>query len=304
MTYVAWSGGLPVLRRPVVMGVVNVTPDSFSDGGRHATTDAAIAHALLLHQQGADILDIGGESTRPGATRPLVAEELDRVVPVIRALAGEGVAVSVDTMRSEVAQAALEAGAVLVNDVSGGLADPRILQVVAGHGAAYVVMHWRAHSEVMQQLASYADVVGEVREELARRLDAATAAGIDPARLVVDPGLGFAKTAEHNWELLRRLPELATLGSSLLVGCSRKSFLGALLPGPDGSPRPVLDREDANVALTTIAAIEGVWGVRVHQVRASRDAIEVVSRWRGNDGAKALWKRPHRAPGPPVGSTP
>ena len=193
----SWSAGLPVLPRPVVMGVVNVTPDSFSDGGRFDTTDAAIAHGRLLHQQGADVLDIGGESTRPGATRPLVAEELDRVVPVIRALAGDGIAVSVDTMRHEVAQAALEAGAVLVNDVSGGLADPRVLDVVAEHGAAYVAMHWRAHSEVMQQLATYDDVLGEVRDELVRAAwMRRPRAGIDPARLVVDPGLGFAKTAD------------------------------------------------------------------------------------------------------------
>jgi dihydropteroate synthase len=275
----SWRAGLPELPRPVVMGVVNVTPDSFSDGGRWATTDAAIAHGAELHAEGADILDIGGESTRPGATRPLVAEELDRVVPVIRALAGDGIAVSVDTMRHEVAVAALEAGAVVVNDVSGGLADPRVMEVVAEHGAAYVVMHWRAHSTEMQQHASYDDVLVEVRDELAQRLEAAVAAGVAEDRLVVDPGLGFAKTADHNWELLQRLPELESLGVPILVGSSRKSFLGTLLAGPDGSPRPVLDREDANVALTTIAAIQGVWGVRVHEVRASLDAIRVVSRW-------------------------
>ena len=282
MTRRRWSAGLPRLSRPLVMGVVNVTPDSFSDGGRFDTTDAAIAHARALHEQGADLLDIGGESTRPGATRPLVADELDRVVPVIRALAGDGVAVSVDTMRHEVARAALEAGAVLVNDVSGGLADPRILEVVAEHGAAYVAMHWRAHSEVMGRFASYDDVLIEVRDELSRRLEAATRAGIDPDRLVVDPGLGFAKTADHNWLLLRRLPELDALGVPLLVGSSRKSFLGSLLAGAGGVPRPVLDREAANVALTTLAAIQGVWGVRVHEVRASVDAIRVVSRWRGD----------------------
>jgi dihydropteroate synthase len=278
----SWRAGLPELSRPLVMGVVNVTPDSFSDGGLYETTEAAIRHAFVLREEGADLLDIGGESTRPGATRPLVAEELDRVVPVIRALAEEGVPVSADTMRHEVARAALEAGAVLVNDVSGGLADPRILDVVAEHGAAYVVMHWRAHSAVMQQLASYDDVLVEVRDELALRLDAARMAGIAEDRLVVDPGLGFAKTADHNWELLRRLPELGTLGAPILVGSSRKSFLGSLLAGPDGSPRPVLDREDANVALTTIAAIQGVWGVRVHEVRASIDAVKVVTRWRGD----------------------
>ncbi len=275
----AWRVGLPVLGRPVVMGVVNVTPDSFSDGGRYETTDHAVAHAMSLREEGADILDIGGESTRPGATRPLVADELGRVVPVIRALAGEGVPVSVDTMRHEVAEAALDAGAVMVNDVSGGLADPGVLKVVAERGAAYVAMHWRGHSDVMQQHASYVDVLGEVRAELAERLDDARAAGIAPERLVVDPGLGFAKTADHNWDLLGRLPELSTLGVPVLVGSSRKAFLGALLAAPDGSPRPVWDREDAGVALTTIAAVHQVWGVRVHAVRGSVDAVKVVSRW-------------------------
>jgi len=283
ITRESWSAGVPRLGRPLVMGVVNVTPDSFSDGGLWGTTEAAVAHALQLREQGADLLDIGGESTRPGATRPLVAEELDRVVPVIEVLAAEGVAVSVDTMRHEVAAASLEAGAVLVNDVSGGLADPRILDVVADAGAAYVVMHWRAHSEVMQQHASYDDVLVEVREELAAQVGAATAAGVDPARLVVDPGLGFAKTAEHNWQLLRRMPELESLGLPVLVGSSRKSFLGTLLGDAGGGPRPVLDREDANVALTTIAAIQRVWGVRVHEVRGSLDAIKVVQRWLGSD---------------------
>ncbi len=278
----AWATALPLLDRPVVMGVVNVTPDSFSDGGRFAGTEQAIAHATLLREQGADILDIGGESTRPGATRPLVADELDRVVPVITALAAQGAAVSVDTMRHEVAAAALAAGAVMVNDVSGGLADPRVLDVVADRGAAYVAMHWRAHSAVMQEHASYADVLVEVRDELARRLDEATAAGIDRSRIVVDPGLGFAKTAAHNWQLLQRLPELEPLGVPILVGSSRKSFLGSLLADADGNPRDVLDREDANVALTTIAAIQGVWGVRVHEVRASMDALRVVSRWLGS----------------------
>ena len=282
ITRESWSSGLPTLPRPVVMGVVNVTPDSFSDGGRYVTTDAAIAHGAELHAEGADLLDIGGESTRPGATRPLVAEELDRVVPVIRALASDGVAVSVDTMRHEVAAAALDAGAVVVNDVSGGLADARILDVVAEHDASYVVMHWRAHSAVMREHATYDDVVVDVRSELAQRLEEATRAGIAADRLVVDPGLGFAKTADHNWELLQRLPELEPLGVPILVGSSRKSFLGTLLAGPDGTPRPVLDREDANVALTTIAAIQGVWGVRVHEVRASLDALRVVSRWLGD----------------------
>ena len=277
----AWAAGLPTLARPLVMGVVNVTPYFFSDGGRFATTEAAVAHGRRLAAEGADVLDIGGESTRPGATRPLVADELDRVVPVISALSAEGIAVSVDTMRHEVAEAALEAGAVLVNDVSGGLADPQVLPVVAAVGAAYVAMHWRAHSAVMREHAVYDDVVLDVRTELAQRLEDAVAAGIALDRLVVDPGLGFAKTAEHNWELLQRLPELETLEVPILVGSSRKSFLGTLLAAPDGTPRPVDDREEANVALTTIAAIQGVWGVRVHEVRGSLDAIRVVGRWLG-----------------------
>ncbi|HET6153891.1 MAG TPA: dihydropteroate synthase, partial [Marmoricola sp.] len=194
------------------MGVVNVTPDSFSDGGRYADVDAAVAHGLDLVAHGADLLDIGGESTRPGATRPLVAEELARVIPVITELAAAGARVSVDTMRAEVAAAALEAGAVLVNDVSGGLADPGILGVVAGAGAAYVAMHWRAHSSEMQARATYDDVVAEVRDELAARIEAALAAGIAADRLAIDPGLGFAKTAEHNWQLLRCLDGLDVLG--------------------------------------------------------------------------------------------
>ncbi|SDS66050.1 Dihydropteroate synthase [Nocardioides scoriae] len=284
MTRTDWQHGLPQPHRPLVMGIVNVTPDSFSDGGRFETTDRAIAHGLALRDEGADVLDVGGESTRPGATRPLVAEELDRVVPVIAALAAEGVAVSVDTMRHEVALAALDAGAVLVNDVSGGLADPDVLRVVAERGAAYVAMHWRAHSTEMQRHATYADVLVEVRDELSARVDAAVAAGVDPDRLVLDPGLGFAKTAAHNWELLARLPELVALGLPVLVGSSRKSFLGTLLAAPDGTPRPVEDREDAGVALTTIAAIQGVWGVRVHQVRGSCDAVRVVERWSGPAG--------------------
>jgi dihydropteroate synthase len=261
------------------MGVVNVTPDSFSDGGRFLGADAAVEHGLAMLAEGADLLDIGGESTRPGATRPLVAEELARVVPVIRRLAEHGALVSVDTMRAEVAEAALDAGAVLVNDVSGGLADPAILRVVAERDAAYVAMHWRGHSDTMQQRASYADVVAEVCDELRRRVDAALTAGIADDRLVVDPGLGFAKTGDHNWALLQRLAELDPLGHPVLLGSSRKSFLGALLADGEGRPRPVLDREDANVALTTLAGLLGVWAVRVHEARASVDALTVVARW-------------------------
>jgi dihydropteroate synthase len=263
------------------MGIVNVTPDSFSDGGRWLEPEAAIAHGHQLLLDGADVLDIGGESTRPGATRPLVEEELGRVVPVITALAGAGAVVSVDTMRAEVAEAALAAGATLVNDVSGGLADPRILDVVAEARAPYVAMHWRAHSDRMRDHATYdgpGGVVAAVCEELARRVDAVVAAGVDPELVVLDPGLGFAKTADHNWQLLAGLDRLQALGHPVLVGASRKRFLGALLPGPDGSPRPVDLREDANTAVTVHLAQQQVWGIRVHDVRASRDAVAVVGR--------------------------
>ena len=279
--------GLPSLGRPLVMGVVNVTPDSFSDGGRYAEVEAAVRHGLRHIDEGADLLDIGGESTRPGATRPLVQEELDRVVPVIRALSQEGARLSVDTMRAEVARAAVEAGAVLVNDVSGGLADPGILRVVADSGASYVAMHWRGHADVMQQRASYPEtargVAESVRDELALRVEAALEAGIGPERLAVDPGLGFAKTADHNWALLQHVPVLDELGFPILLGSSRKSFLGSLLADADGTPRPVLDREAANIALTTLAGMLGVWAVRVHAVRDSVDALKVVERWQVSD---------------------
>ncbi|WP_232676493.1 dihydropteroate synthase [Nocardioides sp. R-C-SC26] len=269
------------------MGVVNVTPDSFSDGGRYASTETAIAHGRRLLADGADLLDVGGESTRPGATRPVVAEELARVIPVISGLVAAGAVVSVDTMRAEVAAAALDAGAVVVNDVSGGLADPAVLDVVAGAGATYVAMHWRGHSDRMQQQAVYAEpdgVAGAVRQELAERVAAATSAGIAPERLVLDPGLGFAKTAQQNWELIAGLDELASLGRPLLVGASRKSFIGALLATPDGAPRPVEEREVAGHALTVLLAQRGVWGVRVHDVRGTRDVL-------------AVWQRMHQEQG-------
>ncbi|MEJ7774646.1 MAG: dihydropteroate synthase [Nocardioidaceae bacterium] len=271
------------------MGVVNVTPDSFSDGGRHFDTETAVAHGRRLLDDGADILDIGGESTRPGAARPSAAEELDRVVPVISALAGSGVEISVDTMRAEVAEAALAVGASIVNDVSGGLADPRILAVVAAAGATYVAMHWRGHSDRMQDFAVYDapggaddpdgpdDVVTAVCRELGERVTAIRASGIAEERIVLDPGLGFAKTAEHNWALLRSLDSLRGLGCPLLVGASRKAFLGQVLAGPDGTARAVMDREAAGVALTVLLAQAGVWGIRVHDVRSSRDALRVVA---------------------------
>ena len=278
----------------LVMGVVNVTPDSFSDGGRHADTPGAVAHGRRLLADGADILDIGGESTRPGATRPVVGQELDRVVPVIEALASDGALVSVDTMRSEVAAAAIEAGAGIVNDVSGGLADPRILEVVAASRASYVAMHWRAHADRMAGLASYdgpGGVVAAVRSELAGRVTAIRAAGIPDDRVVLDPGLGFAKRPDHNWQLLQGLGEIASLGFPLLVGASRKSFLGALLRGPGGEPRPVDEREAAGLALTLLLAQQGVWGVRVHDVRASRDVLRVLDRMRPPDDRREMESR-------------
>jgi dihydropteroate synthase len=267
------------------MGVVNVTPDSFSDGGAWFGTDVAIARGLELAASGADIVDVGGESTRPGAQRIPVDEELRRVVPVIAGLAGAGVAVSVDTMRAEVAAAALEAGARLVNDVSGGLADPGMTRLVAGAGVPYVVMHWRGHSHRMNERAIYRDVVAEVCAELRRRVDAVVAGGADPALIVVDPGLGFAKLPEHNWKLLTHLAEVSRLGGGgpafpVLVGASRKRFLGRVLAAPDGTPRPFAGCDDATVAVTALAAAAGAWCTRVHEVPANHDAVRVAEAWR------------------------
>jgi dihydropteroate synthase len=280
-------GGVPALERCVLVGVVNVTPDSFSDGGRYADLSSAVAHGLSIRDAGADLVDVGGESTRPGADRVDAAEEARRVVPVIRELAAAGVPLSIDTTRASVAAAALAAGAAVVNDVSGGLADPDMAKVVAGAGVPWILMHWRGHSRSMQQLATYADVVAEVAAELGQRVDAAVAAGVDPRLLVIDPGLGFAKTAAHNWALLARLDVLAGLGLPILVASSRKSFLGAVLAGPDGTPRPVDGREDATVATTVLAALGGAWGVRVHEVRPSLDALRVVARLRRTEAESA-----------------
>jgi dihydropteroate synthase len=267
--------------RIVVVGVLNVTPDSFSDGGRYSGIAAAIKHAVAMCADGADLIDVGGESTRPGARRVDAAEESGRVLPVIRELVALGIPVSVDTYRAAVAAACLDAGAAVVNDVSGGLGDADMAAVVAGAGCPWILMHWRGHSDTMQQLARYDDVVTDVRDELCRRVDAAVAAGVDASRLVIDPGLGFAKTAAHNWALLAHLDVLSGLGLPVLVGASRKSFLGALLASPDGLPRDVDHREDATTALTTYAALQGVWGVRVHEVRPSVDAALAVAAIQG-----------------------
>jgi dihydropteroate synthase len=261
------------------MGVLNVTADSFSDGGRYPDAPAAIEAGLLLAAHGADLVDVGGESTRPGAQRVDAATELGRVLPVVRALADAGVAVSIDTMRAETAAACLAAGAVLVNDVSGGLADPQMLPWLATHEAPYVAMHWRGPSAEMASLASYGDVVAEVTAELGHRLAACAAAGVDPARVVLDPGLGFAKDAEHNWLLLGALDELRSLGRPVLVGASRKRFLGALLADAAGAPRPVHDRDRATDAISALAAAAGAWCVRVHDARSSADAVRVAARW-------------------------
>jgi len=267
------------------MGVVNVTPDSFSDGGAWFGADAAIGRGRQLAAQGADIVDVGGESTRPGAQRIPADEELRRVIPVITGLALDDVPVSVDTMRAEVAYAALDAGARLVNDVSGGLADPDMPRLVAGAGVPYVVMHWRGHSHRMQDRAVYADVVTEVCEELRRRVDAVVAEGVDPSMIVVDPGLGFAKQPEHNWALLVNLARLSTLDGTgqefpVLVGASRKRFLGRLLAAPDGTPRPFAGSDDATVAVTALAAATGAWCSRVHEVPGNSDAVHVAEAWR------------------------
>jgi dihydropteroate synthase len=260
---------------PVVVGVLNVTPDSFSDGGRYAGVDAAVAHARQLRSDGADLIDVGGESTRPGADRIGPEIEQARVLPVIRELAAAGVPMSIDTTRASVAAAALEAGVSVVNDVSGGLADPDMARVVADAGCPWILMHWRGHSRRMGELAVYSDVVKEVCTELAERVDAAVAAGVAEDRLILDPGLGFAKTAEHNWRLSAHLDSIMGLGLPVLVGTSRKSYLGKLLAGPDGAPRPVEERAAATVATSLLAVAAGAWGVRVHDVRDTVDAIRV-----------------------------
>jgi dihydropteroate synthase len=271
--------GLPRLGRCAVIGILNVTPDSFSDGGRYTDLEHAVAHGLAMRDSGADLVDVGGESTRPGAGRVEPAEEAARVLPVIRQLVAEGVRVSIDTTRVEVAEQALEAGAVLVNDVSGGLADPRMAAMVAQAKVPWILMHWRGPSASMNELASYEDVLGEVRAELVARVDAAVLAGVDPDRLLLDPGIGFAKTAAHNWTLLRRLDVLLDLGFPVLVGASRKHFLGALLATADGTARPAAGRDGATAAVSALAAHAGAWGVRVHDVDTTMDAIAVATAW-------------------------
>lgn len=261
---------------PVVIGVLNVTPDSFSDGGLYYGLDAAVAHAVEMRAQGAQFVDVGGESTRPGAQRVDADTEIKRVVPVIQALTEADVPTSVDTTRAAVAAAALEAGASIINDVSGGLADPLMRTVAAEAGCPYVIMHWRGHSSHMQELAVYQDVVADVRAELSARIDEALAAGVLEDRIIIDPGLGFAKTASHNWELSRHLSRFMELGYPVLFGASRKSYLGKLL-----DDRPAPQRDVATAATSVLAAQAGVWGVRVHDVQATVDALKVWQAWLG-----------------------
>ena len=277
---------LPRPDRCIVMGVLNVTPDSFSDGGCFADPADAIAHGLEMHAAGADYVDIGGVSTRPGADRVDADEECRRVLPVIRELSEAGVRTSVDTTRAEVAEAAIAAGAALVNDVSGGLADKNMAELVAETGIPWVLMHWRGHSREMYAAARYGDVVTEVCAELTARVEDVVAAGVAPEQLVLDPGLGFAKRAEHNWALLAGLDRLVALGLPVLVGASRKTFLGRLLPDADGNPRAAEQRDAATLATTVLAAEAGVWGVRVHDAAASADAVRTVSAVQSARGAR------------------
>ncbi|ORB32088.1 dihydropteroate synthase [Mycolicibacterium parafortuitum] len=263
------------------MGVVNVTDDSFSDGGLFLDRDRAVSHGVELVAQGAAIVDVGGESTRPGATRVDPQVETSRVLPVVKELAQQGITVSIDTMHAAVARAALENGAAIVNDVSGGRADPDMVRVVAEAGAPWILMHWRSvDAERPHTVPPYGDVVAEVRDELLAGVDAAVAAGVGPDKLIIDPGLGFAKTAQHNWALLNALPDLVATGIPVLVGASRKRFLGTLLAGADGEPRPPAGRETATAVISALAGWHGVWGVRVHDVRASVDALAVAAAWR------------------------
>jgi dihydropteroate synthase len=251
----------------LVMGILNVTPDSFSDGGEFETVDSAVAHGLAMIAEGADIIDIGGESTRPGAVRITEEEELSRVIPVIKELSHHGVVISIDTMRSGVARAAVEAGATYINDVSGGLADSQMHHVVAELGTKYILMHWRGHSVDMNSKAIYSDVVEEVKAELMEQVGKALAAGIAKEKIILDPGIGFAKESEHNWELIHRITEIVDLGYPVLMGASRKRFLGGNSPS---------EREAATLKITEDLLASGIWGVRVHSVAPHRAVITGV----------------------------
>ncbi|WP_435300630.1 dihydropteroate synthase [Timonella sp. A28] len=271
---------LTTIDRTLIMGVVNVTPDSFSDGGNWFSHEAAVQHGLLLREQGADILDVGGESTRPGAPRVDEDEELRRVIPVITELASHGAVISVDTTRARVAQEAIAAGAHIINDVSGGLADDDMVHVAAQTGAVFVAMHWRGHAQVMDSLEVYDDVVDDVRRELLSRVEHLYEAGVRREQIVLDPGLGFSKSGANNWPLLAHTPEFVELGFPLLIGASRKRFLGHLLAQPDMPPVPPEARDHATAAITALSAFHGAWAVRVHNVSESADALKVAHAWK------------------------
>jgi dihydropteroate synthase len=251
----------------LVMGILNVTPDSFSDGGEFESFESAVAHGLAMIAEGADIIDIGGESTRPGAQRITEEEELSRVIPVIKKLSEHGAVISIDTMRSGVARAAVDAGATYINDVSGGLADSQMHQVAAELGCFYILMHWRGHSIDMNSKAVYSDVVQEVKAELQKQVNKALTAGIAKEKIILDPGIGFAKESEHNWDLIKRITEIVNLGYPVLVGASRKRFLGGDSP---------LDREAATLKITEDLLTTGIWGVRVHSVATHKAVIAGV----------------------------
>lgn len=270
--------------RCVVMGILNVTPDSFSDGNCHYTTDAAVAHGFALAEAGADYVDVGGESTRPGARRIPADIELSRVLPVVRTLAASGVRVSIDTTRSAVAEAAVDAGAVMINDVSGGLADAAMADTVRSLNVPWVLMHWRGHSQFMEASAHYRDVVAEVRAELLQRVEAAVAAGVDPAMLILDPGLGFAKNADHDLALLNSLSAFVDLGLPVLLGASRKRFLARVVSRDEDGLRQPAERDAATLATSVMAAQTGAWGVRVHEVKNTVDAVRVVAAVCGKPG--------------------
>lgn len=266
---------LPV-DRTVVMGILNVTPDSFSDGGRYAGTDDAISHGLRMHYGGADIIDVGGESTRPNAREVPVEEELARVLPVVAALVKAGALVSIDTMHAETARQALDAGAAIINDISGAELDPAMPALVAERGVPYVLTHRRGTAATMDGLAEYDDVVAEVAAELAALRDRLLEAGVAAERIILDPGLGFAKTDEHNWALLRHLDTFTGMGHRVLVGASRKRFLGTLLTSAGKAATPD-ERGHASLAVATLAAAAGAWGVRVHDPAATLDAVKVAA---------------------------
>jgi dihydropteroate synthase len=260
----------------VIIGVLNVTPDSFSDGGAFLDTHTAIARGVELRSAGADLIDVGGESTRPGAARVDPEVEQRRIMPVVTALVEQGIPLSVDTMNASTARAAADAGVRVINDVSGGLADPEMLGTAAALGATFIASHWRGHSDRMDELSTYDDVVKEVREALGLRIAALRAAGVADDQIVIDPGLGFAKSAEHNWALLAGLSQLETLGQPILIGASRKRFLAPF--AAEGAP--TTERDFATAVISALAAQAGVWGVRVHDVESTARALDVWSAWK------------------------